>query len=124
MMTVVTNVTLKEGVGPEWDTAMRERLDAARGRPGWVRGQLLMPLEDVGKRAIIGTWKTRADWEAWHQDETFARTRQRLAELESGPSQTLWFEIIAEQSPASVTDRVAGFSRRITGKAKGGGGPE
>src|ERR1700760_2913116 len=111
MMTVVTYVTLKEGVAPEWDTAMRERLDGAKGRAGWVRGQLLMPLEDLGQRVIIGTWQTRANWEAWHQDEAFAKPRQRLAELEAGPSRTSWFEIIAEQSPPSLTDRVGRIGR-------------
>jgi heme-degrading monooxygenase HmoA len=119
MMTVVTYVSLKEGVAPEWDATMRERLEGAKGRAGWVRGQLLMPLEDAGKRVIIGTWKTRANWEAWHQDETFANTRQRLAELEAGPSETSWFEIVAEQSPPSLADRVGTVARQLTDRAKG-----
>src|SRR5947209_19312284 len=120
MMTVVTYVTRKEGVAPEWDAAMGERLQAAKDRPGWVRGQLLMPLEDVTKRVIIGTWKTRANWEAWHGDEAFAKTRQRLAELEAGPGETSWYEVIAEQSPPSVTARATSLGRRITERAKGG----
>ena len=33
MMTVVTQVTLKPGREPEWDSAMRDRLAAAHGRP-------------------------------------------------------------------------------------------
>ena len=41
MMTIVTHVHLKEGVGREWDAAMRTRLSAAKKRPGWVGGQLL-----------------------------------------------------------------------------------
>jgi len=40
-MTVVTQVTLKTGCEPEWDAAMRDRLSAAPGRPGWIGGQLL-----------------------------------------------------------------------------------
>jgi len=50
MMTVVTYVTLKEGTAPEWDVAMRARLEAAKSQEGWVRGQLLMPLDDLTKR--------------------------------------------------------------------------
>jgi quinol monooxygenase YgiN len=119
MMTVVTYVTLKPGVAPEWDAAMRERLDGAKGRAGWVRGQLLVPLEDAGQRVLIGTWETRAHWEAWHQDEAFARTRDRLAELEAGPGQTSWLEVISEQSPLSLAARVASLSRRLTDKIRG-----
>src|SRR5487761_1272540 len=105
-MTVVTYVTLKEGTAPEWDVAMRERLEAAKGQEGWLRGQLLMPLEDLSKRVIIGTWQTRAHWEAWHQDEAFAGPRRRLEDLEASPSETTWFEIIAEQTPPSIAEHV------------------
>ncbi len=62
MMTIVTHVTLKEGAEPEWDAAMRERLESARARPGWVGSQLLMPLDALNKRVIVGTWETRAEW--------------------------------------------------------------
>lgn len=54
---------------------MRERLDAACGQPGWVGGQLLLPLAALNKRLIVGTWATRADW---HEDEAFNETRERL----------------------------------------------
>ena len=32
------------------------------------------------KRVIVGTWRTRADWDGWHHDPTFAETRQRLGD--------------------------------------------
>jgi heme-degrading monooxygenase HmoA len=59
MMTIVTHVKLKEGAAPEWDEAMRERLEAARDQPGWVGGELAMPLDNLNGRVIIGTWETR-----------------------------------------------------------------
>jgi heme-degrading monooxygenase HmoA len=61
MMTIVTHVTLKEGSEPEWDAAMRTRLAAVRGRPGWIGTQLLIPSDGLHRRVIIGTWQTRAD---------------------------------------------------------------
>ena len=94
MMTIVTQVTLRQGAEPEWDSAMRERLAAAVGKPGWISGQLLMPLQHLNQRVIIGTWQTRADWEAWHTDPTFADTRARLEGLEDGPAQQWWHEVI------------------------------
>jgi heme-degrading monooxygenase HmoA len=96
MMTIVTHVSLKEGTEPEWDAAMRERLSAASDQAGWVGGQLLIPLDGLNKRVIIGTWQTRADWEAWHTDKTFAATRERLEGLEAGPSQQWWHEVILD----------------------------
>ncbi|HEV7663890.1 MAG TPA: antibiotic biosynthesis monooxygenase [Chloroflexota bacterium] len=94
MMTIVTHVTLKEGAEPEWDGAMRERLAAAADKPGWLGGQLMMPLDHLNRRVIVGTWQTRADWEAWHQDPAFAQTRQRLEGLESGQPEQWWHEVL------------------------------
>jgi heme-degrading monooxygenase HmoA len=96
MMTIVSHVTLKEGKEPEWDAAMRERLAAAKGRLGWLGGQLLMPLDAMNKRVIVGTWQSRADWEAWHSDEAFQETRKRMAGLQAGDSEHWWHEVIEE----------------------------
>src|SRR5262245_12868626 len=93
MMTIVTYVHLKEKAGREWDAAMRTRLAAARRRPGWVGGQLLRPDDKPDTRVIVGTWRTRADWEEWHDDPKFAETRQRLDGLEGAPAEhrcTTW----------------------------------
>jgi heme-degrading monooxygenase HmoA len=96
MMTVITQVTLKPGREPEWDAAMRDRLSAARGRPGWIGGQLAIPLDGHNKRAVIGTWESRADWEAWHEDETFAETRKRMDGLQEGRSDMVWYEVVTD----------------------------
>jgi heme-degrading monooxygenase HmoA len=96
MMTIVPHARLKEGAGPEWDTAMRTRLSAAKTRPGWVGGQLLRPSDKPDRRVIVGTWRTRADWEAWHQDPKFAETRRRLDGLENGPAEHWWHEVVLD----------------------------
>jgi heme-degrading monooxygenase HmoA len=98
MMTIVTHVKLNEGTEPEWDAAMRERLAAAKGKSGWVSGQLLMPLDHLDRRIIIGTWQTRADWEAWHNEPEFAETRARLEGLEAGPAEQWWHEVLERVS--------------------------
>ena len=98
MMTIVTHVHLKEGSEPEWDTAMRERLAAAKGKQGCVSGQILMPLDHLNRRVIVGTWQTRADWEAWHNDPAFAETRARLEGLETGEPENWWHEVLDARS--------------------------
>lgn len=96
MMTIVTHVSLKQGREPEWDACMRERLAAAGDRPGWVGGQLLMPLDKLNRRVVVGTWQTRADWEAWHQDPAFEKTRQRMEGLEDGEPENWWHEVLED----------------------------
>jgi heme-degrading monooxygenase HmoA len=96
MMTVITRVTLKAGSEPEWDEAMRERLKAAKGQPGWVGGQMVIPLDALNQRAIVGTWQNRANWESWHEDPAFKDTRERMEGLQEGPDQMEWFEVVTE----------------------------
>jgi heme-degrading monooxygenase HmoA len=95
-MTIVTKVTLREGAEPAWDAAMRERLIAARDQAGWIGGQILIPLDAGNRRVIIGTWQTRAHWEAWHNDGAFRATRQRLEGLETDGREEWWHEVIEE----------------------------
>ena len=102
MMTIVTHVHLKEGAGGEWDTAMRTRLSAAKKRRGWVGGQLLRPADKPDRRVIVGTWRTRGDWDAWHQDPKFAETRQRIDGLEDEPAEHWWHEVVLDvRKPAA-----------------------
>lgn len=96
MMTVITRVRLNQGSEPEWDAAMRERLEAARDEQGWISGQLLIPLEALDERVIVGTWETRADWERWHESKAFVATRDRLNRLEVTEQDSTWYEAILE----------------------------
>jgi hypothetical protein len=67
-----------------------------RGQGGWICTQLLIPNDGMNKRVIIGTWQTRADWEAWHRDPAFAETRARLDGLEAAPRQEWWHEVMLD----------------------------
>jgi heme-degrading monooxygenase HmoA len=121
MMTIVTHVHLKEGAGDDWDAAMRTRLSAARKASGWVGGQLLRPADTPGRRVIVGTWRSRANWQAWHHDPQFAETRQRLDGLESAPAEHWWHEVVLDVrkvSTASPPDSKAPSKGRAKGKRK------
>jgi heme-degrading monooxygenase HmoA len=96
MLTVVTTTRLRAGAEQEWDAVMRERFDSARGRPGWVSGQLLVPEDDARTRVIVGTWLTRADWDDWHHDPAFLERRATLERLEAEPSSAQWFAVVAD----------------------------
>lgn len=119
MMTIVTHVRLKEGAGREWDAAMRTRLSAAKKRPGWVGGQLLRQSDKPDRRVIVGTWKTRADWETWHHDRQFAATRERLDGLESGPAEHWWHEVVVDvRKSAAASPAASKPVTKRTSKAK------
>src|SRR2546425_12374190 len=105
MMTIVTHVHLREGAGRDWDAAMRTRLSAARKASGWVGGQLLRPADKPDRRVIVGTWRTRANWEAWHHDPQFTETRQRLDGLESAPAEHWWHDVVLDVRKASTPPR-------------------
>ncbi|MDP9371957.1 MAG: antibiotic biosynthesis monooxygenase [Chloroflexota bacterium] len=100
MMTIITETTIESGQEPQWDEAFQERLADARQQPGWIALQLLIPLEAPNKRVVVGTWETRAAWEAWHNTETFQRTRQRMNELDQSDGQERWYEVVSTATRA------------------------
>jgi heme-degrading monooxygenase HmoA len=116
MVTIVTDVELKEGAERKWDTVMRERMTEAGKHRGWVGGQLLRSEEDPNKRVIVGTWKARSDWEAWHKDPRFADTRRQLDDLISRPAEHWWHDVVLDVRRSGAT--AAGMSASKTG-AKG-----
>jgi heme-degrading monooxygenase HmoA len=93
MVTVVTHVPLKDGAEREWDAAMLQRMNAAKKQRGWIGGQLL---RSPNGRVIVGTWRSRADWEQWHRAPEFAEARRRLDALADGPTEPGWHEVVAE----------------------------
>jgi heme-degrading monooxygenase HmoA len=97
MMTIVTDVQVRSGAEERWDAVMRERLTAAKERPGWVGGQLLRSESQPNRRVIVGTWQSRSDWESWHRDPRFAETRRELDALTDGPEEHGWHEVVAAE---------------------------
>ena len=96
MMTVVTTTTLRAGAEAEWDGAMRERFESAHSREGWISGQLLTPDDASPTRVIVGTWRSREDWESWHSDPAFLEQRATLERLEQEPSRSEWYRVVAD----------------------------
>lgn len=99
MMTVMTETTLKEGMEPQWDAAYRRRAEAVADHDGWVGLQLLIPLDAPNKRVVLGTWETRADWEAWHGTDVFQETRDEMDAAEDAHGrQERWYEVVTHES--------------------------
>ena len=94
MMTVITRLTLDEAIRDDWDAAMRDRMETARSVDGWVSGQILVPTGGPADRVIVGVWKSREHWSAWHDDPAFRSTRDRLDAIGADEGITVWHEAL------------------------------
>jgi heme-degrading monooxygenase HmoA len=94
MMTIITEITIEPGQEPSWDRAFGDRFRDAPGQPGWVSVQLLIPVDAPNKRLVIGTWQSRADWEAWHATEAFKRTREAMNGVQQSSGPEHWYEVV------------------------------
>lgn len=97
-MTIVTHLKIAQGQEPAWDDAMRERLSAAKTQPGFVSGQVVIPLDAPDERVVIGTWETRAAWESWHETETFRSIRERMDQWEVERRAEWWHEVVLAEN--------------------------
>jgi heme-degrading monooxygenase HmoA len=99
MMTVITEITIEPGQEPKWDETFRTRYQDVKGQPGWLGMQLLIPLDAPNKRLVVGTWQTRADWEAWHNTKSFQKTRETMDSVKQSSSEDRWYEVVLGISP-------------------------
>jgi heme-degrading monooxygenase HmoA len=97
METIVTHVRIRAGSEEAWDVAFRERVAAAREQPGFVAVQLCAPEGRASERVVIGTWRSRDDWEAWHDTPEFRRTREELEEADPERSAEWWHSVLLEE---------------------------
>jgi heme-degrading monooxygenase HmoA len=56
--------------------------------------QLCLPLEAPDERVVIGSWETRAAWEAWNESDAFQSTRKRMDRCEVDPKGEWWHEVV------------------------------
>jgi heme-degrading monooxygenase HmoA len=54
-------------------------------------------VDEPNARIIVGTWRSRDDWEKWHTDAEFRETRQRLDGLQAQPDEMSWSEVLVDE---------------------------
>lgn len=64
---------------------MRELRREAIHRPGYITGETLRDLDQVGHYWILSTWRTREDWESWHHSPIRERCEQQIDNLLLSP---------------------------------------
>jgi heme-degrading monooxygenase HmoA len=93
MEMVITRVAVVPGSESEWEAVMRERMAAAEEADGWLDAYVVTPDDDPAVRLIVGVWRSRTDWEAWHETDAFADTGRRLDGLERDAGSASWHEV-------------------------------
>ena len=96
MVTVVTQVRLKDGREAEWDEVFAKRVQAAREQKGFEFVQLCRPEAAPGERVIVGCWHSQDDWKSWHEDPAFLETRAELEESNDESGHSRWYEVVVE----------------------------
>lgn len=97
MLTVITETTVRRGREAEWDAAYHERAADARRQPGWLDLHLLAPVDQPQARIVVGTWRDRDAWRAWHETDGFLATRARLDAATETTGEDRWFEVVEER---------------------------
>jgi heme-degrading monooxygenase HmoA len=93
MEMVITRVAVVPGSESEWETVMRDRMTAAQEADGWLAAYVVTPDDDPATRLIVGLWRSRGDWQAWHDADAFAETGTRLDGLEREPGTATWHQV-------------------------------
>lgn len=60
---------------------LRELRAAAVHQPGYVTGETLVSTEDASKTAVISTWHSLEQWQAWETSETRATLYELIEPL-------------------------------------------
>jgi heme-degrading monooxygenase HmoA len=51
---------------------------------------------------LVGTWRSRDDWEAWHNDPAFLEQRARLESLDARQEGPSWYDVVAHAQAGSA----------------------
>jgi heme-degrading monooxygenase HmoA len=102
MITVITETKLKPGQEAEWDRAFQARIAEVSKQPGWLGVDLLTPTDDQSKRVVVGTWRSQADWDRWHETEAFMQARPLLAAATKDDGKPQWFNVDVSQGQAAT----------------------
>ena len=101
MMTVISETMVRAGRERDWDRAYHQRAADASRQDGWIDLHLLIPVDALLHRVVVGTWRDRGAWERWHETETFRRTRQALDDATESHTADRWFKVVEEEAAST-----------------------
>ena len=58
-----------------------ELRNLANQQPGYISGETLNSLDDPEEYLVIGTWRSREDWEAWQSNKERVQIQEKVDAL-------------------------------------------
>lgn len=93
MIRVLIERYFASGMEEELRDAEREVRKEATHNPGYISGETLIDLTDSRHNLVISTWRSQAEWEAWHESEERRASMARIDSMLEMPEQVKVFEI-------------------------------
>ncbi len=82
MIRIIIERILAEGLEAHYEEAARAALMTTMAQPGFISGESLQDLGQPNRRIVLGTWRSRREWEAWFRSserrDCMARIRPML----------------------------------------------
>ena len=82
---VIGRFALRPGKEAQWESVLRERVEAARSAPGWLGVSVWAPADNPLQRVVVGRWRSPEAYDAWMQTESYIRTKAVLDTCQAAP---------------------------------------
>lgn len=104
MFIVMNRFPVRLEFAEQFEARIRNRPRRVESQPGFVRAQLLRPVNSGDPYVVLTAWETKADFETWVNADTFSQKhtgpRTLSKEVFSGPNQVETFELILDSTSA------------------------
>ena len=81
MITTANRIYVNPAFAAEFENNFRNRAGLVDHMPGFLRNQLLRPVNDGDPYIVFTTWASRADFEAWVRSDEFKQGHARSGSL-------------------------------------------
>ncbi len=72
MIRIIIERILADGLESHYEEAARAALIQTMSQPGFISGESLCDIDRPNRRIVLGTWRSRREWDAW-----FSSTERR-----------------------------------------------
>lgn len=90
MLTAMNRISVKPEYAKQFEERFRTRAHLVDGMPGFIRNQVLRPIQEGEPYIVLTYWESREAFEAWTNSEEFRAGHSRSGSLPreafSGPS--------------------------------------
>ena len=101
MIRTIIQRHLKEDKIEELAPLLRRLRTSAMHQLGYVTGETLVSTEDKSIVAVISTWRSLEDWQAWETSETRGRLYQQIEPLLAEKPKVSMYQIMATEERVS-----------------------